>query len=316
MIDFFILSSLEIINLVLQINGELTSLPVKLKHNFTVYQIGDFAEIKTEFGLQVAYDWQSTVHVKVPGTYADSMCGLCGNYNNNLRDDLQLKNGSQAASAEELGKSWRVAEIPGCVDGCKNTSACPSCDITQKEKYETDRYCGLILNPTGPFSECHAIKNPERFFKSCVYDVCLYNGKNGSWCGHLHSYTIECQSKGVNVSQWRRDNFCPVSKTMHPENSQYEHCANVCHATCDNGLPPTGCKRPCQEGWVCNDGFLLSEHKCVPFEQCGCMHNKKYYKRGHSFLSSDCQKNCICNGTVSIICISISYTYQALLYLF
>ncbi|XP_070702802.1 IgGFc-binding protein-like [Pempheris klunzingeri] len=280
------------------INGELTNLPVTLKRNITVYQVGDFAEIHTEFGLEVSYDWRSTVHVKVPSTYADAMCGLCGNYNHNPKDDLRLKNGKLATSAEELGKSWRVAEIPGCVDGCKNKDDCPSCDITQKEIYETDQYCGLLLNPSGPFRECHAIKNPEGIFKSCVYDMCLYNGKKGSWCSHFRSYTIECQKKGVNVSQWRTKDFCPISKMMHPDNSHYEHCGNVCHATCDTGLPPPGCKRPCQEAWVCNDGFLLSGHECVPFDQCGCKYQGKYYRKGQSFLSSDCH-NCTCDGMVA-----------------
>ncbi|XP_049458303.1 IgGFc-binding protein-like [Epinephelus fuscoguttatus] len=288
------------------INGELTNLPVTLKHNITIYRFGDFAEIQTEFGLQVSYNWHSTVKVTVPGTYADAMCGLCGNYNHNPKDDLQLKNGTQVASAEELGKSWRVAEIPDCVEGCKKNSDCPSCDITQKEKYETDRYCGLIRNPTGPFSKCHAIKSPESLFKSCVHDVCLYNGKKGSWCSHLHSYTIECQSKGVNVSQWRTDHFCPISKIKLPDNSQYEHCGNVCHATCDTGLPPPGCKKRCQEGWVCKDGFLLStinnKPECVPVEQCGCKHKDKYYWKGQSFLTSDCQQNCTCNGHGMVHC--------------
>lgn len=317
MIDFFKIffvykiSSLELNYLVLQINGELVNLPVTLKRNITVYQVSDFAEIKTEFGLQVSYDWLSTVHVIVPGTYADAMCGLCGNYNHNPRDDMQLKNGTQAASAEELGKCWRVAEIPGCADGCKND--CPSCDITQKEKYETDEYCGLIRNPTGPFRECQAIKNPEGIFKSCVYDMCLYNGKKGSWCSHLRRYTIECQKKGVNVSQWRTEHFCPVSRMMHPDNSHYEHCGNVCHATCATGLPPPGCKRPCQEGWVCDDHFLLSKHKCVPLDECGCMHHGKYYRKGESFMSSDCH-NCTCNGSVSFIYSSIYiYIYQIFL---
>ncbi|KAK2830491.1 hypothetical protein Q5P01_018422 [Channa striata] len=269
------------------INGELTNLPVKLKSNIMIQQIGDCAEIKTDFGLLVSYDWHSTVRVKVPSTYTDAMCGLCGNYNHNPKDDLQMKNGSHDVSPVELGQRWRVAKIPGCVDGCKNKSDCPSCDITQKEMYETDEYCGLIRKPTGPFRECHAIKNPETLFENCVYDACLYNGKKDSM-----------PEKRSNVSQWRTEDFCPTSKMIHPGNSSYEHCADVCHATCETGFPPIGCKRPCEEGWVCNDGFLLSGVNCVPLDECGCKYNGKYYRKGQRFLSSDCHQSCICNGTV------------------
>nr|XP_019957505.1 PREDICTED: IgGFc-binding protein-like [Paralichthys olivaceus] len=279
------------------INGKMTTLPITLKGKVTVRQFGDRAEIETKFGLHVSYNWDSTVQVKVPSTYAGAMCGLCGNYNRNPKDDLLLNNGTLAESADELGKSWRIAEIPGCVDGCKNKSQCPSCDITQKEKYETDEYCGLLRKSSGPFRDCHDIKNADSFFKNCVYDVCLHNGKNGSWCNYLHSYTVECQKKGVIVSNWRTKDFCPVTKDMYPKNGRYEHCANLCHATCENGSPPSECKEPCEEGWVCKEGFLLSGNECVPFDECGCMYMGEYHKNGDSFLDSNCNLNCTCNAT-------------------
>lgn len=280
--------SVEINTDVLQINGELTNVPFELKGKVTVRQISDSVEIKTAFGLLVSYDRQSEVRVKVPSTYAAATCGLCGNYSHK----------PIAVSEEELGTRWRVAEIPGCVDGCKNKSDCPSCDITQKKIYETDKYCGLIRKPTGPFRECHAIKNPESIFDNCVYDVCLYDGKKDSWCSYLRSYTLECQRRGINVSQWRTADFCPPSKG---HNSQYEHCGDVCQATCDTGLPPVDCRRPCEEAWVCDDGFLLSGSSCVPLDQCGCRHEGKYYRKGEGFLSPDCRQSCICNGTVGFL---------------
>lgn len=243
------------------------------------------------------------MRVKIPDTYADAMCGLCGNYNHNPNDDLKLKNGTEASSVEELGKSWRVAEIPGCVDGCKNESVCPDCDITEKDKYETDRYCGLLLKSTGPFRECHAKISPDAIFKNCVYEMCLYNAKEGSWCTHLRSYTLECQELGVIVSQWRTDEFCPISGMTHYNHSHYEHCGDVCHATCDPDFPPNDCKRPCQEAWICDHGYLLSNNECVPDDQCGCKYQNRNYEEGESFLLPDCLQRCTCygNGNVSSI---------------
>ncbi|XP_029023837.1 IgGFc-binding protein-like [Betta splendens] len=270
------------------INGEFTNLPIKLKGNITVQQISDSVEIQTDFGLLVSYDRRSAVHVKVPSAYAEALCGLCGSSNHTPEE----------ASGEELAKRWRVAEIPGCVDGCKNKSDCPSCDITQKNAYETDEYCGLIQKPTGPFHACHAVKNPRGVFDNCVYDACLHNGRRDSWCGYLHSYTVECQRRGINVSQWRTEDFCPPSKMTHPSNSHYEHCGDVCQAACDTGLPPVDCERPCEEGWLCNDGFLLSGSSCEPLHECGCEHEGKYYRKGESFLSADCRQSCVCNSTV------------------
>lgn len=88
------------------------------------------------------YDWHSTSFVTVPHTYAGVMCGMCGNYNLKLNNEMQMNNGKQVATPEELGQSWRVAEIPGCVHGCKVNNHCPSCD------FETNEFCGKIPSTT------------------------------------------------------------------------------------------------------------------------------------------------------------------------
>ncbi|CAL8298008.1 unnamed protein product [Lota lota] len=282
------------------INSELINLPAKLNQgNVTVKLVSNFAEIETEFGLTVSYDWNTAVFVKVPSSYAGAMCGLCGNYNMDSKDDLVMKNGKQAASVEEMGKSWRVAETPGCVDDCKDKNHCPDCDFTQIEKFESNAFCGLIRDPKGPFQKCHAILPPGDFFKDCVDDVCNNSGDLQSFCDSLHLYTIACQQAAVEVDQWRTTHFCPKSDFKHPNNSHYEHCASVCHVICGIGSPPTGCMKPCQEGWVCNYGFLLSGDACVPIEQCGCTQKDKYYKHGEIFYPhGQCKEECTCNGTV------------------
>uniref|UniRef100_A0A667WC27 VWFD domain-containing protein n=1 Tax=Myripristis murdjan TaxID=586833 RepID=A0A667WC27_9TELE len=284
------------------IKGEITYLPVNLNHGkIRIYQSGDFAEISTDFGLKVSYDWNSIVFVTVPSRYAGAMCGMCGNYNNDRKDDLQMKNGKRASSPGELGKSWRVAEIPGCVDDCKDKNHCPNCDITEKEKFETNKYCGEIRNPNGPFRRCHDKIDPQPKFESCVYDACLNNGKKGSWCNIFHAYTIECQRAGIKVDRWRRKDFCPASKMEHPKNSHYEPCGSVCHVTCGIGAPPSDCDKPCEEGWLCNDGYLLSGKDCVPIDQCGCMYNDKYHKYGEVFYADQhCTENMTVNPNVSV----------------
>lgn len=195
-----------------QVNGELTNLPVTLADGRVgVFMSAGSAMIQMDFGVKVAYDWQSTAAISVPNTYAGAMCGLCGNYNLNPKDDLKMKGGKLAATVEELGQSWRVAEIPGCVHGCKDKNHCPSCDITQKEKFETDVFCGRIRDPKGPFRNCHAVVDPSSYFEDCVYDVCLSNGRGDSLCSSLQTYTAACQQKGVEVFEWRSKDFCSES---------------------------------------------------------------------------------------------------------
>lgn len=191
----------------MKVNGELFYLPVTLDSNkLHLYTSGWFAVLETNFGMKVYYDWGSVAFVTVPSTYMGEMQGLCGNYNLNPKDDMQMRNGKQAATSEALGQSWRVGTIPGCVDGC--SGPCPGCNSTQKALYSTNTVCGLISDPAGPFRDCHAKVEPAGFLNDCLYDVCLYEGRRHMQCKTLTAYTAACQLKGAKVYSWRSSLFC------------------------------------------------------------------------------------------------------------
>lgn len=190
-----------------QVDNKLVNLPVTLEEGrITVQKNGGYGVVKTEFGLQVTFDWRSRASVTLPGTYKGAVCGLCGNYNGNERDDLIPKSGSRAVSAADFGNSWKVAEIPGCVGGCKGV--CPQCDINQKVQYEQKNFCGIIKDPSGPFRHCHSNVDPAEFFEDCVFDVCLFKGREDVLCDAIASYTDACQNKGAKVYEWRKSQFC------------------------------------------------------------------------------------------------------------
>ncbi|KAI1901486.1 hypothetical protein AGOR_G00034930 [Albula goreensis] len=284
---------------VVMVNGEIMNLPINLlDKRVLVYKSGLYAVIKTNFGLKVYFDWNSVVIVNVPNTYEGAMCGLCGNYNNKPQDDMKMKDGKVAPTVKELGESWRVAKIPGCVDGCRGP--CPDCDITQLEQYKTNEYCGLLNDPKGPFRKCHAVWDPSHLVQDCLYDVCLYKGKNNMQCNILAAYTSICQKQGVEVEDWRNLTKCsfPCQK-----NSHYEICASGCPATCATLAPPVGCKSPCMEDCVCDEGYILSGDKCVPFSKCGCTLEGKYYKIGQTFYPhGKCEEECTCNDDGMVDC--------------
>ncbi|XP_067468831.1 IgGFc-binding protein-like [Thunnus thynnus] len=275
------------------VNGELSNLPVTLDSNkLQLYTSGWFAVIETDFGVKVYYDWSSIAFVIVPSTVMGATQGLCGNYNLNPKDDMQMRDGKQAATSEELGQSWKVSKIPGCVDGC--SGPCPVCNATQKAQYNTSSYCGLIRDPAGPFRDCHSKVDPTDFLNDCLYDVCLYQGSKNMQCKTLTAYTAACQLKGATVHSWRSAQFCDAQC---PSNSHYELCTNECLRSCQNDSALCGAQ--CMEGCACNEGFLLSGDECVPANQCGCMYEGKYYQHGQVFYPDDlCQEECICNGTV------------------
>lgn len=171
-----------------------------------LYIRGWFAVIDTDFGVRVYYDWNSIAIVIVPSTYMGAMQGLCGNFNLKPEDDMQVKDGKQAATSEDLGQSWKVAMIPGCVNGC--TGPCPGCNTAQRAAYNSSRYCGLISDPTGPFRDCHSEVDHAGFLSDCLYDVCLHQGSGNMQCKTLTAYTAACQLKGATVYPWRSAQFC------------------------------------------------------------------------------------------------------------
>nr|XP_054596325.1 IgGFc-binding protein [Nothobranchius furzeri] len=283
----------------IMVNEELLNLPVSLNEGrISVYKSGLFAYVTTDFGLKVSFNWESAVFLTLPSNYMSAVCGLCGNYNGRSQDDLTPKDGNKPVNPTDFGSSWRVAEIPGCVEGCKGV--CPDCDITEKVQYEKNDFCGMIRDPKGPFRECHAKVDPAGFFEDCVYDVCLYKGLKDVLCQAVTSYTSACQEVGANVYSWRTNQFCDVRC---PANSHYEVCAPACPSTCSTLAPPQGCQASCKEGCICDEGFILSGNLCVPFSQCGCLYNERYYLVGEVFYpNGQCQEECKCSQDGKVEC--------------
>ena len=87
-----------------------------------------------------------------------------------------------------------------------------------------------------------------------------------------------------------------------PVHSHYEICANSCPATCRNLAPPEDCDAICQEDCSCDEGYILSGDRCVPFSQCGCVYNNGYYRVGQVFHpNGKCQEECKCTQDGKVI---------------
>ncbi|XP_069552328.1 IgGFc-binding protein isoform X1 [Brachyistius frenatus] len=283
----------------IMVNNELVNLPVTLEgKKISVFKSGWFAVITTDFGLKVTFNWESAVFVTLPSNYMGAVCGLCGNYNGKPHDDLTPKNGDKPVSQADFGASWRVAEIPGCVEGCKGV--CPACDFAQKVQYEKGDFCGILRDPEGPFRDCHAKVDPASFFEDCVYDVCLYKGRKDVLCQAITSYTAACQAVEAKVDSWRTSQFCAVKCPIH---SHYEVCGIGCPASCQSLAPPQGCQASCEEGCACDEGYILSGDLCVPFSQCGCLYNDRYYRIGQVFYPDEqCAEECKCTQDGEVEC--------------
>ncbi|KAM6389156.1 IgGFc-binding protein-like [Pluvialis apricaria] len=283
------------------VNNVRQTLPVSAAGGaITVSRSGRYIVLETDFNLRVSYDADHSVEVKVPTTYFNLTCGMCGNFNNRREDDYMMPNGQQAADSNELGESWQV---PDNDPSCGVPMPSPPCSAEEEKLYRSDQFCGMLTARPGSFERCHAVINPQDYFDTCFYDLCALNGGQEVLCANLEAYADACQAAGVTLLPWRNATFCPLPC---PANSYYDPCMTGCPATCVDRQAPQNCSKPCVEGCACNSGFLLSGDTCVPEANCGCLFEGNYYSKGESSVNENCTRQCQCEANGQMICSPMS----------
>nr|XP_015216579.1 PREDICTED: zonadhesin-like [Lepisosteus oculatus] len=275
----------------LLLNGkEISNMDQPLAKGITVTSQRLYTTVLTDFGVSVKFDGKQHLEIRLPPEYFSKVCGMCGNNNNRQDDELLLPDGQLAHNVSHFGNSWKIDEDspPECLADEREDLGSP-CKTDQKP--EIEKQCEVLLSET--FKPCHSVIPPEHFIESCVYDMCKYLGMISTLCDMIQAYVSACRSEGVHIN-WRRGDFCPLSC---PKNSHYTVCVPACQPTCADLHASVHCDKvqSCVEGCVCNNGYVLSEDKCVPIRKCGCQDKKgNYYKLGESWITDHCSQKCKC----------------------
>ena len=166
---------------------------------------GRYVVLETDFGLRVSYDADHSVEVRVPTTYSNLTCGMCGNFNSRREDDYMMPDGQQASDSNALGESWKV---PDGDPSCGVPSPPEPCSAEEEKLYQSEQFCGILTATPGFFESCHAVINPQSYFDTCSYDLCALSGSQEVLCGALEAYADACQAAGVTLLPWRNATFC------------------------------------------------------------------------------------------------------------
>ncbi|XP_068099329.1 IgGFc-binding protein-like [Hyperolius riggenbachi] len=220
--------------------------------------------LQSAFGLVVSYDQTGHLLVRIPESYSRGVCGLCSPVN-------------------------LTSNFP-CSDQCQGIRY--SCSVDDIVLHRSPDYCGQLDVADGLFSNCYEQVHPMAYIEACVADLC----NQTTLCSSFSSYVSACQEAGVSMEEWRSQTSCDYKC---PPNSYYSLCAPSCPPVCGVSLPES-CPLPCREGCVCEEGYILRDDTCVPYEGCGCYVDGQYMDAGEKFYTDQCRKECTCSG--NLIC--------------
>lgn len=91
----------------LQVNGSEVSLSAAAGTLALVVRQGKYMVLNAT-DLIVQFDGQSSLLVRMGPRRENRVIGMCGNFNNDPRDDKVLPNGTSAQNDNDFGHSWKA----------------------------------------------------------------------------------------------------------------------------------------------------------------------------------------------------------------
>uniref|UniRef100_A0A3Q3S0D4 von Willebrand factor n=1 Tax=Mastacembelus armatus TaxID=205130 RepID=A0A3Q3S0D4_9TELE len=294
--------------------------PVLQGSQVEIVRSGHFYTLLLGKHISISWDKGTRLLVHVSATYRNRVCGLCGNFDGNVNNDLMSSNNQLEVDSFHFGNSWKV--VPSCADVTQIPLPC-SDNIVKLVTVEQS--CRMITGPL--FRECNSQVNAEPYVEMCVEAACSCTsvGDCACFCDVIAAYAQACSERGVSVS-WRSNDLCPMScEALNPKSPgvgeelcqwRYNTCGPACPITCQHP-DPLHCSLTCVEGChaYCPPGQLLDEvaMRCVDPSQCQvCIHEGQRISHGNKvILNHDDPDHCrIChceNNTLSCeVCTSFT----------
>ncbi|XP_035855791.1 otogelin [Sander lucioperca] len=273
--------------------GQSLQLPNHI-HDLQLEQISQYVLVTQQHGFTLAWEGHSgSVYIKLSPEFVGRTCGLCGNFNADVQDDLKTSYGVLTHEIEMFGNSWvetepHEARCPMVLSGFSSPCAAVEAHVLLK----VEEVCAMLLDP--PFQSCHDFVSPLSYMASCSNDLCM-SGPNGDVvCQVLSEYARACAHADHPLHDWRQ--HIPQCAKQCPLGLQYRECISCCPASCNLERTCIDSKLACLDGCYCPDGLIYEDGGCVTPSDCPCEYHGMFYPSGQT-LQEECN-NCTCVGGV------------------
>ncbi|XP_061468748.1 mucin-6 [Rhineura floridana] len=219
--------------------------------------------IPGKYDMSLIWNRHMNIFIKIFRETKDHLCGLCGNYNGNIRDDFETRSRYVASNELQFVNSWKEDPLCGDVffvaDPCSNNPY---------RKAWAEKQCSIINSQV--FAACHSKVYRMHYYEACVQDSCGCDtgGDCECMCDAIAVYAKACLEAGVCID-WRAPDFCPVYCDYF--NSHKKNGMDGTYYNYVNELNCTWHYRPCK----CP--FQLLNYTQVNIEGCYNCSQDEYY---------------------------------------
>ncbi|XP_067860687.1 mucin-2-like [Heptranchias perlo] len=273
---------------------------------YSLHTVGLYLILTFPNGITVIWDKRTRLSITLDPRWKNKVCGLCGNFNDDVSDDLTTKGNSLVTNAVKFGNSWKSSL--SCSGTLNQTFPCdrnPYCLVWAQRK------CSIMKDAI--FQKCHKKVDPTPYYDACVQEACACDleGKYLGFCTAVAVYAEACNKAGVCID-WRTPERCPVYCDYYNAPGEcswhYQPCGTLTTKTCSDhdigkkySAVLEGCYARCPESAPYLDENKM---KCVNISECTCYYNGKILQPDQTTMNY-CEK-CKCkNGKV--ICIVIPH---------
>ncbi|XP_067915744.1 mucin-19-like [Heterodontus francisci] len=259
--------------------------------SYSIHTVGLYLIITFSKGITVIWDKRTRVSITLDPIWKSKICGLCGNFNGDVADDLTTKGNSLVTNTLEFGNSWKSS--PSCSDALNQTFPCdrnPYCLTWSQRK------CSILKDAV--FQKCHKKVDPTPFYDACVEEACACDleGKYLGFCTAVAVYAEACNKAGVCI-HWRTPDMCPVYCDYYNNPDEcswhYHPCGTLTTKTCSAhyigkkfSAILEGCYAKCPVSAPYLDENIMT---CVKLPDCTCYYHGKILQPGERTWN-DCEE--------------------------